>query len=63
MKILLITVKPSYGFGLRIIYTYGLCGIICLRTRTLFKVIPWEVDLKLYFGRLSIILSEVEGLN
>ena len=27
--------------------TNGLCVIICLRTRTLFKVIPWEVDLTL----------------
>src|SRR3989344_9048050 len=40
---LLITVEPSYGFSPRIINITVQCVIICLRTRTLFKAIPWEV--------------------
>ena len=44
---LLITVEPSYDSVLELSHFNGLCAIICLRTRILFKVIPWEVNLKL----------------
>jgi hypothetical protein len=31
---------------LELCHPWSIGGIICLRTEDLFKVIPWEVDLK-----------------